>query len=98
MPSLVRLIASLVFGLNCAVASAAVTCEQLAGIAVSTQQMRDQGYSLAEVLAEADKLKASDKFTGPDLERIKDVVDQAFKAGTRMPLDLLKECKDKLPR
>ena len=75
-----------------------MTCEQLASIAVTTQQLRDQGNSLADVLAEVDKLESTNKFTGPDLERIKDVAGQAFSGGSRMPLDLLKECKDKRPR
>ena len=75
-----------------------MTCEQLANIAVTAQQLRDQGYSLAAVLAEADKLEASDKLTAAELDRIKDVVEQAFKGSIRTPLDILQQCRDKLPR
>ena len=96
MPPLVRLIVFLAFGLNCAVASAAVTCEQLTNIAVATQQLRDQGYSLAAVLAEADKIESSNKLTAAELDRIKDVIEEAFKGGIRTPLDILQQCKDKL--
>ena len=83
---------------NCAAASAAVTCEQLAGIAVTAQRLRDQGGTLASVLAEADKLKADDKFTAREIDRIKDVAETAYGSGSRMPLDLMKECKQKLAR
>lgn len=93
----VRILLSIAFGFNCALAGAAVTCEQLAELAVATQQLRDQGYSLPVVLAEADKLESSGKFTGPELERIRDVVEQAFK-GMRSPLQILQECKDKYLR
>jgi len=78
-------------------AAAAVTCEQLADIAYATQQLRDQGHSLHVVLAEAGKLELSGKFTSNELDRIKDVVERAFK-GIRSPLEVLQECKDKLPR
>ena len=93
----VRILLSIAFGFNCALAGSAVTCEQLAEVAVATQQLRDQGYSLQVVLAEADKLELSGKFTGPELARIRDVVEQAFK-GMRSPLEILQECKDKILR
>ncbi len=78
-------------------AGAAVTCEQFADIAFAAQQLRDQGNSLQMVLAEADKLELSKKFTADDLDRIKDVVAIAFKS-IRSPLEVFQECKDKLPR
>lgn len=78
-------------------AGAAVSCEQLAEIAYATQRLRDQGHSLQAVLAEADKLEASGKFTAGELERVKEVVDTAFKGG-RSPLEVLQECKGKPPR
>lgn len=92
-----RVVAFLVLGFNCAVAAAAVTCEQLADIAYATQQLRDDGHSLATVLAEADKLESSGKFTAAELDRIRDVVEKAFKRA-QSPLEVLQECKDKLPR
>lgn len=78
-------------------AGGAVSCEQLADIAFTTQQLRDQGHALQAVLAEADKLESSKKFTAEELGRIKDVVETAFKS-IRSPLEVLQECKDKLPR
>ncbi len=78
-------------------AGGVVTCEQLADIAYATQQLRDQGHALQTVLAEAEKLELSKKFTADELDRIKDVVATAFKS-IRSPLEVLQECKDKLPR
>ncbi len=78
-------------------AGAAVTCEQFGDIAFATQQLRDQGNSLQMVLAEADKLELSKKFTADELDRIKDVVGIAYKS-IRSPLEVFQECKDKLPR
>lgn len=78
-------------------ANGAVTCEQFADVAFATQQLRDQGNSLQMVLAEADKLESSKKFTVDELGRLKDVVEMAFKS-IRSPLEVLQECRDKLPR
>jgi hypothetical protein len=94
---LVRLILFLALGFRCVAAPAAVTCEQLADIALTAQQLRDQGNSLQTVLAEAGKLESSKKFTADELDRIKDVVETAFKS-IRSPLEVLQECKDKRPR
>ena len=93
----VRLVLLLALGYHCAAAAAAVTCEQLADIAYATQQLRDQGQSLQAVLGEAGKLESSGKFTAGDLERIRFVVETAFRGG-RSPLEVLQECKDRLPR
>jgi len=79
-------------------AGAALTCEQLANTAAYAQQMRDKGYSLAEVKAEADKLEASDKLTPQEIGRVKEVVEQGFNGSLRTPLDILQECRDKQPR
>lgn len=92
-----RLIAYLVLGLNCATASAVVTCDQLANIAYATEQLRNQGYSLPVVLAEADKLESSDKLTAAEIDRVKDVVEQVFN-GSRSSLEVLRECKEKPPK
>ena len=91
-----RLVLLLALGYHCA-AAAALTCEQLANVALVTQQLRNQGQSLQAVQAEAGKLGSSGKFTAGELERIRDVVDTAFKGG-RSPLEVLQECKDGLPR
>ena len=93
-----RPIVFMILILNCAAAPAALTCEQLAGIAVTAQRLRDEGGTLASVLAEADKLKADDKFTAQEIDRIKDVAETAYGSGSRMPLDLVKECKEKQKR
>ncbi len=94
----VRLFAYMLLGLASVGASAAVTCEQLAEVAFATQKLRDQGYSLTTVLAETDKLEASNKFTAGDLVIIRSIVDKAFKDGGRMPHELLQSCKDQRRR
>ena len=75
-----------------------MTCEQLASIAFATQKLRDQGYSLVTVLAEADKLESSNKLTAAELENVRSVVEQAFKGGSRLPLEVLRTCKEKLQK
>ena len=74
------------------VASAAVTCEQLGNIAQTTEELRNQGYALESVLAEADKLEASDKLSKQDIGRVRKTVDQTFKRD-RTPLEILQECR-----
>ena len=73
-----------------------MSCEQLAEIAFATQKLRDQGYALATVLAETDKLESSSKFTGAELDTIRIVVGQAFNGGSRFPYEVLQACKDKI--
>ena len=97
MMSAVRLIIFVVFALQGAAAAAAVSCEQLGDIAYATEQLRNQGESLAAVLAEADKLELSGKFTRDELDLIKGVVDRAFKS-IQSPLEVLQSCRDKLKR
>jgi hypothetical protein len=93
-----RLLVFLVLVIYGAMASAEVTCDQLASIAYAAQQMRDQGYSLTVVQGEVDKLETNNKFSAAEMGRIRDVADQAFKGGTRSPLEILQECKDKARR
>jgi hypothetical protein len=93
-----RLLACFALVIYAAAASAEVTCEQLGNIAFATQQMRDQGYSLPVVQDELDKLQTNNKFSAAEMTRIRDVADQAFKGGTRAPLEILQECKDKARR
>ena len=88
----------LALAFHCVAVSAALTCEQLAGIAFTTQSLRDQGYSLDTVLAEADKLESSNKLTTAEIANVRSVVDQAFKGGSRVPLEVLRICKEKLQK
>lgn len=90
----VRLLVYLAVGFQCAVASAAVTCEQFAAFAYTTQQLRDQGYSLTTVLSEVDKLEAGNKFTAAEIGSIKSMVEEAYKSGGRFPYEVLQTCKD----
>ena len=91
-----RLVLLLVLGYH-GTAAAAVSCEQLGGMAEAAVQLRNQGDTLQTVLGEADKLEASGKFTADELARIRSVVRAAY-LGDRTPVEVLQECKQKLPR
>ena len=93
-----RLYVCLALAIYGAEAAAQVTCDQLANIAFATQQMREQGYSLTVVQGELDKLETNNKFSAAEMGRIRDVADQAFKGGTRSPLEILQDCKEKARR
>lgn len=93
-----RLLVCLALVIYGATASAEVTCDQLANVAYAAQQLRDQGYSLTVVQGEIDKLETNNKFSAAEVGRIRDIADQAFKGGTRSPLEILQECKDKARR
>jgi hypothetical protein len=75
----------------CIVASAAVTCEQLAAVGTTAQQLRDQGNSLSVVMSEISKLETDGKFTGADMVRIKDVATLTF-SGMLSPREVMREC------
>ena len=92
----VRAMLILAAGLFSGAASAALTCEQLGNIAQTTEELRNQGSSLTFVLAEADKLEASDKLTKQDIGRVREVIDQTFKR-TYTALEILQDCKDAQP-
>ena len=92
-----RVILFVISCLSCVAAWAAVTCDQLGNIAQTTEQLRNQGYSLESVLAEADTLEVSDKLNKQEIARVRDTVDQAFRR-TRTPLEILQDCKEARPR
>lgn len=86
-----RLIAILGLGFYCVTASAAVTCEQLAAIGTTTQQLRDQGNSLSAVQGEISKLETSNKFTAADMDRIRNVANLTFNS-MLSPREVMREC------
>ena len=73
-------------------AIAAVSCEQLADIALAAQRLRDQGYSLTTILAEFDEPAMSSKFLPAEIYTIKAVVQQSF-TSELSPLEILQACK-----
>ena len=89
-----RLLVCLALVIYAAAAAAEVTCDQLGNIAFTTQELRDQGYSLTVVQGEIDKLDTNNKFSAAEMARIRNVVNQAF-TRDRSPLEILQECKDK---
>jgi len=87
-----RLIAFSVLCFNGPLASADVSCEQLAQIAAATVQLRNQGEPLASVLAEANGMQAGGKLSATDAALVKVVVESVFR-GEHSPNDILVECK-----
>ena len=88
-----RLTVVMIACLYSSAAAAAITCEQLGNIAFTTEQLRNEGYSLPTVLSEADKLETSDNLSKVEIGRVRDVVEQAF-GRTRTPLEILQACKE----
>ncbi len=88
-----RLIAFLLLCFNGALASADVSCEQLAQIAALTVQMRNQGEPLAAVLAQANGMEASGRFTAADVGLVKVVIEAVFR-GEHSPNDILIDCRE----
>jgi hypothetical protein len=73
-------------------AGAAVSCEQLAEIALVTERFRDNGVPLADVMLEADRLEASKRFTERDINAVRDTIEVAFKS-IRSPNEILSDCR-----
>lgn len=73
-------------------AAAAVSCEQLAEIALVTERFRDNGVPLADVMAEADRLEASKRFTENDMNAVRLTIEVAFKS-IRSPNEILSDCR-----
>jgi hypothetical protein len=88
---LLRFVSLPVLAFVCGAASAAVTCEQLGQIAMSTERLRDQGYSLPEIATEADRLEATKKFSADEMFNIRKVINDAF-LRVRTSNETLVEC------
>ena len=71
--------------------------QRLGNIAQTTEELRNQGYALESVLAEADKLEASDKLSKQDIGIVKKTIDQTFKRD-RTALEILQDCRAAKPR
>jgi hypothetical protein len=75
-------------------ALAEVSCEQLGQIALSTEQLRDQGYALADVMMEADRLDTSGKFSATEMFAIRKAINDSF-LRTRTANEIFVECREK---
>jgi hypothetical protein len=78
--------------LSCAVARAEVTCEQYGAIAQETLRLRDQGASLARLLADIDRGELKQRLTAHELAVVKDVVRHSF-SGALSPMEVVEACK-----
>jgi hypothetical protein len=87
-----RLIAFFFLCFNGALACADVSCEQLATIAAVTEKLRNEGQPLAVVLAEADGMQASGRFTAADMTLVRVVIEASFRR-EQTPNEILVECR-----
>jgi hypothetical protein len=90
---MVRSIVCGILWLCCTPAGAAVSCDQLGTIALATEQFRSQGESLPAILAEADKLEASNGFSKADMASIRQTVQLTFER-THTALEIRQDCRD----
>ena len=90
---LFRSIVYVLLWLQCAPAAAMVTCDQLGNIALTTEQLRNQGETLQGVLGEAEKLETSSNLSKEDMVQIRQVVRETYDR-TRTPLEIRQDCKD----
>jgi hypothetical protein len=89
-----RVVLMLVSVLWCMPAAAAVSCEQLGQMALSTERLRDQGYPLAQIMTEIDRLVAGNNFSVEEIASIRRAVNDAF-LRTRTANEVVVECVEK---
>jgi hypothetical protein len=80
--------------LCCGGAAAAVTCEQLGQMALSSERLRDQGYPLPQIMTEIDRLVAGNNFSAEEIAGIRRAVNDAF-LRTRTANEVVVECMEK---
>lgn len=73
-------------------AQAALSCAQLGGIAQTTVRYRDQGYSLSQLLANADELQQGGKLTPREILTVKAVIEESFKDDVN-PEEVVETCR-----
>lgn len=78
-------------------AAAAVSCEQLGQLALSTEQMRDQGVSLEQISRDLDALAARGQLSAADAAAVQKAVRDAF-LRTRSPNETVLECRERTAR
>jgi len=78
--------------LACAAASAEMTCEQYGALAQETVRLRDQGASLARLLADIERGDMKRRVTAHEFEVVKDVIRASF-SGALSPMEVVEACK-----
>jgi hypothetical protein len=79
--------------LPCALARAEVTCEQLVAISEKTINLRNQGASLPNLLAETEDGVMKRRFTPTELEFIRLLIRESF-TGAYSAHDVNEACQD----
>ncbi|HTD89914.1 MAG TPA: hypothetical protein VK663_04575 [Burkholderiales bacterium] len=73
-------------------AGAALTCEHLVAVAQTTLTLRDQGYSLAAVLAEVERGELRQTLDAQEINLLRQVVRISF-TSEYTPREILEACK-----
>lgn len=89
-----RVVLTVVLVLWCLPAAAAVSCEQLGQMALSTERLRDQGYPLAAIMTDIDRLVAGNNFSVEEIAGIRRAVNDSF-LRTRTANEVVIECIEK---
>ena len=92
---LVRWLAVPTLALLCSAAPAAVSCEQLAQLALSTERLRDQGYPLAQITQDIDGLVANGQFSAIEIAGMQKAVKDAF-LRARTSNEIFVECRESM--
>lgn len=90
---MLRLFPVIILLLTCAQARAVVTCGQLVAISEKTINLRDQGASLPNLLAETEDREMKRRFTPTELEFIRLLIRESF-IGAYSPYDVNEACED----
>lgn len=72
-------------------ARAEFTCDQLGGIGIRTVELRDQGWALSRLLADAEKLIEQPGVTPADVEQAKSVIELTYRRAL-LPHDVYNDC------
>ena len=83
--------------LTASAARAAVTCEQMFAIAESTIQLRDQGASLQQVLAELKSKEVADKLSAEEVQVLRKTVSAVY-LGNATAAEVALACKEAAPK
>lgn len=87
-----RFLIFIVLLLCCASAGAEMTCEQYGEIAQQAIQLRDQGASLARLLADIERGEMKQRLTAHELGVVKDVIRASF-SGMLSPGEVVEACR-----
>ena len=87
-----RIFIAVILLLTCLPAHAELTCAQLGAIAQRTVEMRNQGASLARLIADVDRGDLRERLSARELALVKEVVRLSFDS-TLSPGEVVEACQ-----